>query len=98
WRWRRGELPGEIVLVASNHPDHAAAVEDFGLPYHHVPVDRERKPEAEARLLALLDGQCDLVVLARYMQILSGDFLERVRVPAITTPRPCLPGCGGAQP
>src|ERR671931_1288319 len=64
WRWRRGELPGEIVLVASNHPDHAAAVQDFGLPYHHVPVERDRKPEAEARLLDLLVGACDVVVLA----------------------------------
>ncbi len=54
WRWRRGELPGEIALVASNHPDHAAVVEDFGLPYHHVPVEQDRKREAEAQLLELL--------------------------------------------
>jgi formyltetrahydrofolate deformylase len=98
WRWRRGELPGEIVLVASNHPDHAAAVEDFGLPYHHVPVERDRKPEAEARLLELLAGRCDLVVLARYMQILSGDFLERVGVPVINIHHSFLPAFAGAQP
>jgi formyltetrahydrofolate deformylase len=98
WRWRRGELPGEIVLVASNHPDHAAAVEDFGLPYHHVPVERDRKAEAEKRLLALLDGACDLVVLARYMQILSGGFLERVGVPVINIHHSFLPAFAGAQP
>jgi formyltetrahydrofolate deformylase len=98
WRWRRGELPGEIAFVASNHPDHAAAVADFGLPYHHVPVERGRKPEAEARLLELIDGRCDLVVLARYMQILSGDFLQRVGVPVINIHHSFLPAFAGAQP
>jgi formyltetrahydrofolate deformylase len=98
WRWRRGELPGELVMVASNHPDHATAVADFGLPYHHVPVDRERKSAAEAKLLALLDGACDVVVLARYMQILSGDFLDRVGVPVINIHHSFLPAFAGAQP
>jgi formyltetrahydrofolate deformylase len=98
WRWRRGELPGEIVLVASNHSDHAAVVGDFGLPYHHVPVQRDRKPEAEAQLLELLSGCCDLVVLARYMQILSGEFLERVGVPVINIHHSFLPAFAGAQP
>jgi len=98
WRWRRGELPGDIVLVASNHPDHAAAVGDFGLPYHHVPVERERKPDAEARLLARLDGACDVVVLARYMQILSGNFLERLGRPVINIHHSFLPAFAGAQP
>jgi formyltetrahydrofolate deformylase len=98
WRWRRGELPGEIVLVASNHPDHAAAVADFGLPYHHVPVERERKAEAEARLLARRGGACDVVVLARYMQILSGDFLERLGRPVINIHHSFLPAFAGAQP
>src|SRR5439155_17952335 len=77
WRWRRAELDCQIGLVVSNHPDLRADVEGFGLPYEHVPVERGRKPEAEARQLELLAGRFDLVVLARYMQILSGDFLER---------------------
>jgi formyltetrahydrofolate deformylase len=98
WRWRRGELPGEIVLVASNHLDHKAVVEDFGLPYHHVPVEKDRKPEAEAQLLELLAGRCDLAVLARYMQILSGDFLQRVGVPVINIHHSFLPAFAGAQP
>jgi formyltetrahydrofolate deformylase len=98
WRWRRGELPGEIALVASNHPDHKAVVEDFGLPYHHVPVEKDRKPEAEAQLLELLSGACDVAVLARYMQILSGDFLARVGVPVINIHHSFLPAFAGAQP
>src|SRR5262249_39352614 len=77
WRWRRRERSGEIVLVASNHAGHRETVEGYGLPYHHVPVTKQGgKRESEARLLELLRGTCDLVVLARYMQILSGGFLE----------------------
>jgi formyltetrahydrofolate deformylase len=98
WRWRRGELGAEIVLVASNHPDLREDVETFGLPYHHVPVDKDRKPEAEAQLLELLDGKCDVVVLARYMQILSTDFLERVGVPLINIHHSFLPAFAGADP
>src|SRR5205085_2822852 len=71
WRWRRGELEAEIVRVASNHPDLEEDVRSFGVSYHHVPVPPDRKAEAEERLLELLAGQVDLVVLARYMQILS---------------------------
>jgi formyltetrahydrofolate deformylase len=98
WRWRRGELDAEIVLVASNHDDLREATERFGLPYHHVPVEKDRKPEAEAALLELLDGNCDLVVLARYMQILSGGFLERVGVPIINIHHSFLPAFAGAGP
>jgi formyltetrahydrofolate deformylase len=98
WRWRRGELDAEIVLVASNHPDLREATERFGLPYHHVPVEKDGKPEAEAALLELLEGNCDLVVLARYMQILSGNFLERVGVPIINIHHSFLPAFAGAGP
>ena len=98
WRWRRGELDAEIVLVASNHDDLREATERFGLPYHYVPVDKDRKPEAEAALLELLDGNCDLIVLARYMQILSGGFLERVGVPIINIHHSFLPAFAGAGP
>jgi formyltetrahydrofolate deformylase len=98
WRWRRGELEAEPVLVASNHEDLRQAVEPFGIPYHHVPVEPGTKAEAEARLLELLAGQCDLVVLARYMQILSGDFLERLDVPLINIHHSFLPAFAGAEP
>ncbi len=98
WRWQHNELDGELVLVASNHPDLRSAVEAAGLPYHHIPVSRQDKPAAEAALLALLDGHCDLVVLARYMQVLSGDLLERLAVPIINIHHSFLPAFAGAGP
>jgi formyltetrahydrofolate deformylase len=98
WRRRREELEAEIVLVASNHEDLRADVEAYGLPFHHVPVSPETKPEAEARLLDLVSGSCDLVVLARYMQILSGDFLDRVGAPIINIHHSFLPAFAGAAP
>jgi formyltetrahydrofolate deformylase len=98
WRWRRGELDAEIVLVASNHADLRAEVEFFELPYYHVEVTRDTKAEAEEKLLSLVVGDCDLVVLARYMQILSGDFLERVGVPVINIHHSFLPAFAGAGP
>ena len=98
WRARRGDLGAEIVLVVSNHRDLEAEVRGFGLPYEHVPVERGRKPEAEARMLELLEGRVDLVVLARYMQILTGDFLDRVGVPIINIHHSFLPAFVGADP
>jgi formyltetrahydrofolate deformylase len=98
WRWRRRELEAEVKCVVSNHDDLRAAVEGFGPPYHHVPVRPGGKCEAEEELLAILAGRCDLVVLARYMQILSGDFLERVGVPLINIHHSFLPAFAGADP
>ncbi len=60
WRWRRGELEAEAVLVASNHEDLRGSVESFGIPYHHVPVNPEDKATAEGQLLELLTGQLRL--------------------------------------
>jgi formyltetrahydrofolate deformylase len=98
WRWRRDELGADVVLVASNHEDARADVEGFGVPYRHVPVTKETKPEAEEQLLELLAGRCDMVVLARYMQILSGAFLERIGVPVINIHHSFLPAFAGAGP
>jgi len=98
YRSRRDELDGEIVLVASNHDDLRADVEASGLPYHHVPVPPDGKPQAERRLLELLDGAADLVVLARYMQVLSGGFLDRLGVPVINIHHSFLPAFAGAGP
>ncbi len=98
WRWRRQELEAEIVVVASNHDDLRDDVAAFGVPYHHVPVAAGAKPEAEGRLLELLHGTVDLVVLARYMQILSGDFLDRLAVPVINIHHSFLPAFAGARP
>ena len=99
WRWRRDELGGAVALVASNHEDFRTDVEALGLPFHHVPVASGEKPAAEARLLELLAAaDVDVVVLARYMQILSGDFLERVGVPVLNIHHSFLPAFAGAGP
>ena len=97
WRWRRGELETDVACVISNHPDHAADVAGFGVPYHHVPVTPDTKADAEAELLNRLEG-VDLVVLARYMQILSRDFLDRLAVPVINIHHSFLPAFVGADP
>jgi formyltetrahydrofolate deformylase len=97
WRVRRGEFEAKVVLVASNHPDLREAVEAFDLPFHHVSV-AAGKAEAEETLLEILAGACDLVVLARYMQVLSGEFLERLGTPAINIHHSFLPSFAGAAP
>jgi formyltetrahydrofolate deformylase len=98
WRSRRDELEAEIVLVSSNWDDLRPDVEAFGLPYHHIPMPPGAKPAAETQLLELLRGTCDLVVLARYMQILSGEFLDRLGVPVINIHHSFLPAFAGAGP
>jgi formyltetrahydrofolate deformylase len=98
WRWRSGELGAEIACVISNHPDHADQVESLGLPYHHVPVDPAERGVAEERVLELLGADVDLLVLARYMQILSGEFLQRLGAPAINIHHSFLPAFVGADP
>ncbi|HZO05844.1 MAG TPA: formyltetrahydrofolate deformylase [Solirubrobacterales bacterium] len=97
WRWRNGELGGDLVTVISNHPDHASQVTAVGLPFHHVPVDKENRPAAEQRALELI-GEVDLLVLARYMQILSDNFLTKVDAPAINIHHSFLPAFVGAEP
>jgi formyltetrahydrofolate deformylase len=97
WRWRNGDLGGDLVAVISNHRDHADQVEAVGLPFHHVPVDRDNRAEAEGRVLELLED-VDLLVLARYMQILSGEFLRDLAVPAINIHHSFLPAFVGADP
>ena len=98
WRQRRGELDADIVAVVSNHPDHARDVRTFDVPFHHVPVAPDSRGEAEERMLELLAGKVDLVVLARYMQILSGSFLERLGTPVINIHHSFLPAFVGADP
>jgi formyltetrahydrofolate deformylase len=98
WRWRRGDLPCEIACVISNHLDCAEAVAAFGVPFHHVPVEPGSKPEAEGQMLELLEGKVELVALARYMQILSDSFLDRVGVPVINIHHSFLPAFVGASP
>jgi formyltetrahydrofolate deformylase len=97
WRWRSGELGADVVVVVSNHAEHEQQVGSLGLPFHHVPVEAGAKAEAEAHTLELLGG-IDLLVLARYMQVLSADFLERLGAPAINIHHSFLPAFVGADP
>ncbi|HUR85132.1 MAG TPA: formyltetrahydrofolate deformylase [Solirubrobacteraceae bacterium] len=98
WRARRGELELDVGLVISNHPDLADDVRSFAVPFVHIPVTRETKADAERRQSELLTGNFDLVVLARYMQILSADFLASVGVPMINIHHSFLPAFAGAAP
>ncbi|MBO0872518.1 MAG: formyltetrahydrofolate deformylase [Pseudonocardia sp.] len=98
WRWRRRELPIDVVQVVSNHPHLGPDVASFGVPFAHIPVSKSTKPVAERRQLELLAGRVDLVVLARYMQILSGEFLASVGVPVINIHHSFLPAFAGASP
>jgi formyltetrahydrofolate deformylase len=98
WRWRRGELYADIPLVVSNHPELATEAGRFDVPFEHVPVEPGAKPAAEAALLELLGGAFDLIVLARYMQILSPAFLTAVRTPIINIHHSFLPAFAGADP
>ncbi len=98
WQVRRGDLLADIAMVISNHEDLRADVEAFGIPYHCVPVTKENKAEAEARMLALLGDQVDLVVLARYMQVLTGDFIARHPNRIINIHHSFLPAFAGANP
>jgi formyltetrahydrofolate deformylase len=97
WRWRNDELGGELVAVVSNHPDHADQVAAVGLPFHHVPVESGEREQAERAALDLL-GDVDLLVLARYMQVLSEGFLRELGAPAINIHHSFLPAFVGADP
>jgi formyltetrahydrofolate deformylase len=98
WRWRRGELEAEVVAVLSNHPDLEPEVRAAGVPFHHIPVVRGQKTQAEVQVLELLCDAVDVVVLARYMQILSAEFLARLGVPVINIHHSFLPAFPGAEP
>ncbi|WP_309066728.1 formyltetrahydrofolate deformylase [Microbacterium sp.] len=96
WRTQRGQLDIDITMVLSNHPDLAESVRSFGVPFVHIPSTD--KAEMERRQLELLQGNVDLVVLARYMQILTDDFIERVGAPVINIHHSFLPAFVGANP
>ncbi|MFJ2620517.1 formyltetrahydrofolate deformylase [Glutamicibacter sp. NPDC087344] len=99
FRWRQGNLNAEIALVVSNHEDLRQMAEGAGIPYIHVPLTKDSKPQSEARLLELIDEfDIDLVVLARYMQILSDDLTTKLSGRAINIHHSFLPGFKGARP
>ncbi len=98
WRNSRGELDMSIVMVVANHPDLADQVRPFGVPFIHVPATKDIRAEAEQRQLDLMRGNVDLVVLARYMQILSQRFLDEIDCPLINIHHSFLPAFIGAAP
>jgi formyltetrahydrofolate deformylase len=99
WRVRSHELPAVVPCVISNHPDHEQIVEGLGFSYHYVSATSQNKPEAEAKIQEILDkNQIDLVVLARYMQILSPELSERYAGHMINIHHSFLPAFKGANP
>ncbi|MBM7769469.1 formyltetrahydrofolate deformylase [Glutamicibacter nicotianae] len=99
FRARTGELPIEIVAVVSNHPDSRSLVEWHGIPYYHVPISKETKPQAEAELLSLIaKHEAELVVLARYMQVLSDELSRELTGKTINIHHSFLPSFKGAKP
>ena len=97
WRNRRGELDMSVVMVVSNHPDLADQVRPFGVPFLHVPATAAIREQAEQRQLELLRGNVDMVVLARYMQIITPRFLTEVGCPLINIHHSFLPAFIGAS-
>ena len=97
WRHARGLLPCEITHVVSNHEDLRDAVEGFGIPYTVVKVTKENKADAEQQIHDIMAGN-DLIILARYMQILSSDFVEKWPMKVINIHHSFLPAFVGADP
>jgi formyltetrahydrofolate deformylase len=98
-RWRAGEFPCEIVGVVSNHRDLAAAARGYGLKFFHIPINAATKMRAERRQLAVVRQlAADIVVLARYMQVLSGDLLAAFARPVINIHHSFLPAFAGGRP
>jgi formyltetrahydrofolate deformylase len=99
FRWRAGSLKAELVAVVSNHEDLRPMAEAGGLPFYHVPVTPESKPQAEQRMLEIVDEhRAEVVVLARYMQVLSDNLCLKLLGRAINIHHSFLPGFKGAKP
>lgn len=98
WQWQAGDLDAEISMVISNHNDMRSLVESFGIPYHHVPVTADTKAEAEQKQRELTAGKIDLIVLARYMQIVSPKFIEQYHNRIINIHHSFLPAFVGGKP
>ncbi|WP_110933723.1 formyltetrahydrofolate deformylase [Paenibacillus bouchesdurhonensis] len=98
WQWQAGDLDAEISMVVSNHPDNKEYVESFGIPFYHIPVTPDTKREAEQKQLELVNGKVDLIVLARYMQILSPALIDPYRNRIINIHHSFLPAFVGGKP
>ncbi|MFA1623925.1 formyltetrahydrofolate deformylase [Rhizobium mongolense] len=99
YRWKIGALPIDIVGVVSNHFDYQKVVVNHDIPFHHIPVTKENKPQAEARIMDLVEGTgTELIVLARYMQILSDRMCIEMSGKIINIHHSFLPSFKGANP
>lgn len=98
WQWQAGDLDAEISMVVSNHEDMRGLVESFGIPYHCIPVTPDTKPEAERKQMELTSGKVDLIVLARYMQIIPPKFIEQFHNRIINIHHSFLPAFVGGKP
>lgn len=98
WQWQAGDLDAEIAMVISNHPDMRQLVESFGIPYHHIPVTADTKEEAERKQMEVVADKADLIVLARYMQIISPRFIEQFPNRIINIHHSFLPAFVGGKP
>ena len=98
-KWKSGVLPIDVAGVVSNHDDCRSLVEWYGIPYHHFPISRETRREQEQKILDLMRVErVDLLVLARYMQILSDEMCRHLAGRAINIHHSFLPGFKGAKP
>jgi len=98
WRQSSNELPFIIPFIISNHPDLKKAADHFGIPFHHIPVTQDSKAQAEAQILHLCENKVDGIILARYMQILSEEFVDRFPSKIINIHHSFLPAFVGANP
>jgi len=99
FRWKTGSLPVDMVGVVSNHDDFAELAASYRLPFHHIPVTPQTRAAAGAQLLDVIDeARADLIVLARYMQILSGEVCKRAEGRMINIHHSFLPSFKGAKP
>jgi formyltetrahydrofolate deformylase len=99
FRWKTGTLPVDITGVVSNHSDFEELAASYRLPFHHIPVTAATKADAETRLLSIIDAdKAELIVLARYMQILSTELCKRVEGRMINIHHSFLPSFKGAKP
>lgn len=98
WQWQAGDLEADIALVVSNHLDMKSYVESFGIPFHHIPVTADTKAEAEKRQLEVIGDDIDVIILARYMQIISPSFIEHYRHQIINIHHSFLPAFIGGNP
>jgi formyltetrahydrofolate deformylase len=98
WQWQAGDLNAEIAMVISNHEDMRPLVESFGIPFHFVPVTADTKQEAEQKQMELIQGEADVIVLARYMQIVSPQFIAHFANRIINIHHSFLPAFVGGKP